>query len=385
MLIVGIVVASVLVIAGGIFAVTSLGRTLTSAASGSNSGINARSEIRVDEGIVPDTVGFAAFEAYQKLANVELRTVFITPEGDTVWTETDSAETDLAGLFVCKQTLLAGSALTPHSDFLVTVDADCRGITNPMLVDDYATAANVWSPGSSSGTTWTDNAYLDGWVFGYADRYRPADMQVMTRYGLADVTLAMITPIDYWCDDDSRTEDELKNLALGARDRLLPIGLPVRLMLAAKNTNDVFMHRLTSSGELADGAAPQGSANEQLIRTGYWIPDIFGVSDYDLTVDPSTRTWKVTDTLTPTTLEVEYRDLIITAANETRVNTANPIAACITAQSAYWLKVYEPYVNADVDAGGSGGVDVGGSGGGGCWVNGYWRGSTWVNGYYRSC
>ena len=357
----------------------------------------------LDKGIIPDAVGFKATEVYKALYQQSKSMLFMGDGDKAIYVSSDKDVTGLEGKYVCTQDQLAGSENIATTKITFEVSADCSEAYNPMLAGKYAAEAGVWSPAPQTGAKWTSNEYVDGWVFSYGDRYYAKNVEILTQYGLISTKLAMVKPVTDWCyDGSSGDEAALSAKALNTREGLIPVGTPVRAILARPGqSNDVFIHRLTTTGQFRDGTPPVDSVNELLIKTGYWIPDIQGTSDMDLKISPRDRTWKVEyqSPIAPNALEQSYKTRIIQSANETRVAKTGAIFECIESQTKYWSEVYEKFYQR-MEQNSSGGVGAGvgsgaqsnsGSGGGAsisagkCYVSGHYRSGRWVNGYWRRC
>lgn len=371
--------------------------------SASSKPTNTVRSIRVDAGIVPNVVGFSAIEAYSALTKQKQDVLLTGEDGKTIYVTGQKDLSALSGLFVCSQDHLAGMSINTAKNLELELSSECAGISNPMLGGQYATAAGVWAPAPMSAEKWYNNATVDGWVFGYNDRYYATQVDVMTSYGLITAELDLIKPVTDWCYDDNRSgENDLSNRALGMRDELAAAGTPVRLVMSKpQGANKVFMHRLSDSGAVRDGTPPVDSVNELLVKSGYWIPSIMGVDDSDYKVTPRSRTWKTTysvaGSLSP--LQESYKTRIVDAANAARTQNVGPLGACLDDQTSYWDRVYAKYAQSNernnsggAGAGTSGGTtDSGGAGAssggssGKCYVNGYIRNGRWVNGYWRRC
>jgi hypothetical protein len=231
-----------------------------------------------------------------------------------------------------------------------------------------------------------DNFNLDGWVVGFGDEYQPEQVTLLTLYGEVTVSLAKIEPLDSWCNSEKTDDDALILAAMDARNALLPLESPVRVVLAAGVQHaDAYLHRLTPAGLLADGEAPSNSVNEQLVKSGTWLPDNLFTEESSTTVAPAKRTWKPSNFAADATAEeIAYFKLLLAAANNQRKAPTNQMEDCLAAAESYWIKVELPYLNSNIDGstagGSSGGVNVGR-----CWVNPYIRNGHWVRGYYRNC
>jgi hypothetical protein len=341
--------------------------------------------IKFDEGLVPILVGYPAIEAFAAAEEIGFDVHAETEAREYILGSGEELQAKLIGQFVCYQSQLAGTSIVPNADLALVIGATCEGREPSMLAGKYAADAEVWSPATPNQPNALDNAELEGWIVGYGDKYSPQNVTLLTTFGEVGLKLAMIEPIDNWCRADAYPDVDLNAKALAERDTLLAFGTPVRAVLAAgPGNNATFMHRLGANGVELDGAAPANSANELLIKSGYWIPDIFGVDESEEKVDPLKRVWASTSSDTFTEVEQKYIELLVAAANATRLETGNPMFVCVAADKTYWDAVLAPYykqlAEAEAEVVANSNLNVGK-----CWVSPYIRRGRWVSGYWRNC
>jgi hypothetical protein len=336
---------------------------------------------------------------------VNQTSLFMKDGKDAIYLVREDDVSQLEGLFVCSQSHLAGASQRQDDQLVILARPECSDATNPMLAGSYAATAGLWTPAQPKKETLSENDYVDGWVWAAGERFYDADLVVMTAAGLLATELAFVEPITDWCYSSSsqETEDSLATQAFTVRDQMIPFGTPVRLFPALSQfDNSALVHRLGVDGGLRDGEPPFDSVNELLVKSGYWIPHITGVTDLDTRTRPSEREWHVSYTLDApmAAMEAEYRQRIIDAGNQTRLAALGQIDACITEQSIYWDRVYASYFDDDgsdddsstvvipapADDTDSSAPEIGGSGSADrCYVSGHYRSGNWVSGYWRRC
>lgn len=342
-------------------------------------------QIQVDDGTVPILVGFKAQDAFEVAEGIGLRVHAEDQSREYIMDSGEALAGKLTSTFVCYQSIVPGVPLVANSEIALVIGADCESLEPSMLAGKYAQEAGVWSPTTTGQAAALDNQSLEGWVVGYGDKYSPNNVTLLTLYGEVTLKLAMIEPIDNWCNAEAYPQIDLVDKAMVERNALLTNRQKVRAVLAAgTQNNSVFIHRLDSSGQFTDGEAPAGSVNELLVRSGYWIPEVSGVTESEEKIDPLKRTWSSTPSDGYSQAELAYIPLLVAAANEMRTVSTNPIFVCIAAEKVHWDAVLAPYykklaeqeAEVDVDAN----LNIGK-----CWVNGYVRRGHWVNGYWRRC
>ncbi len=348
---------------------------------------SANGTIQVDDGLVPDFVGFDAYEAFKLSKDLGFSVDPYGLDGEYIYSYDVEYDQSLPGKGVCYQGLLPGSSYKEYEKLKLVIDVSCVGKKSIMLSGTYAAKANTWTPAITSGASALENDVLEGWVAGYGDKYSPERITLLTNYGEVTLALGFIEPISYWCQDGAFPDQDPDLLALQAVKDTAPLYSPVRVVFGESSRyDDTFMHRLDSSGALVDGEVPVNSINELLVKTGFWIPDAIGIDESEMKVDPLKRKWNITTASYFEPIELSYVKRIVSAANTLRLVPTNPLGVCVAAEKVYWDENYKDYY-ADLDANVSSvsGVGTGGGGGGGCYVRGHWRAGHWVNGYYRNC
>jgi hypothetical protein len=340
-------------------------------------------EIRVDDGLVPDFVGFDAYQAFMLSKRLGFSAELYSLDGEYIHdSDVDFAES-LTSKAICYQGLLPGLSFSTYAKLKLVIDSSCAGNKSKMLSGIYAAKANIWAPALTSGASALENEVLEGWVAGYGDEYSPESITLLTNYGEVTLALGLIQPISNWCQDDAFPGQNQDLLALQAVKDTAPLYNPLRVVFGeSARYDETFMHRLDSSGNLLDGQEPENSINELLVKTGYWIPDSVGIEESELKIDPIKRKWKISKNSFFEPIQLTYAQRLVAAANALRLDVGNPLGVCVAAEKAYWDIFYKDYY-ADLDANGSSG-GVSGTGGG-CYVRGHYRAGHWVNGYYRNC
>lgn len=234
-----------------------------------------------------------------------------------------------------------------------------------------------------------------GTITGYGDKSASYVSPTQITVDGAYLTLDLIDSPRTACIDPVEN-DEAK--ALEAKESLLPIGTRVLVIrtdpaetlerMFFDETELAVIHLLAAGSNTPAIAPPQASANEQLVRTGYWVPAYYSFNTDDAKYDHKLD-YALGDKESPTAKQAEYIPFILAAANEQRVAKAGAFGTCVAqayakAKADFELrKEYEADLRkAEIEWKKK---SSGSSGGGGCWVNGYWRSGHWVNGYYRNC
>ncbi len=324
-------------------------------------------------------------DAWEMVAQFRALNFIVSPtDSKRAYIYGDDAElkANLAGNYVCYQSVLPGTPIGLNQEILFTVGIACKDKRNSMLAGNYAKSAGIWTPTDTGATETLEEPYLDGWVVEYGDEYQPEQVTLLTLFGEVTISLANIEPLDAWCNSEMTDDDALIAAAMDARNGLLPLESPVRVVFVAEGYQaEGYLHRLSSTGLLADGEMPSDSVNEQLVKSGTWLPDDFYTEESSSTVSPTKRTWKLSSSAADTTVEqLAYLKLLVAAANAQKKAPTNQMVECLAAAESYWLKVELPYLKSSTSGSNGGGVNVGG-----CWVNPYIRNGHWVRGYYRNC
>jgi hypothetical protein len=126
---------------------------------------------------------------------------------------------------------------------------------------------------------------------------------------------------DYVDDSQAQTEKE----------RLLPIGAIVRVVMSDSISSDkVVVHRL----ETDDLTKPfEGSVNEGLVASGYWVPD-YSLSDSDVEFKPKSK-YKLDRDSYIGAIAMLYGERIVAAANLARSTRTGGVATCIKQAAKY--------------------------------------------------
>ena len=380
----GLLVAGAFVVLLGVF--LSLPRWGTFNA-GSGSGSNAAA-VKPDAtpSDVPIAVGRDAWQAVTAFKAYGFNVSPTDLSRDYIYGDDVELKTKLKGLYVCYQSIVPGVPLEPGKDILFTLGPGCKAKRDPMVSGRFATATGVWSPEVTGETDALDNVLLDGWVVGYGDAYQPEKVTLLTLYGEVSIDLDKIEPLDSWCNSDKTSDDALIEAAMTARNTLLPLESPVRVVLAAgPQKAQGYFHRIGADGQLADGALPANSVNELLVKDGSWIPDRIFVDESSNKVAPAKRAWVLASLASSLNAEeATYLKLLVAAANLQKNAPTSVMVECLASAQTYWLTVELPNIKSS--SGGSGGGSVsGGVSVGRCWVNPYIRNGHVVRGYYRRC
>lgn len=335
---------------------------------------------------VPLAVGKDAWKMVSQFRALDFNVSPTDTQREYIYGDEAELKVKLSGSYVCYQTLVPGTPITANQEILFEIGPECKGKADSMLAGSFAKAVGVWSPSDTGVNDALDNSTLDGWVVNFGDEYQPELVTLLTLYGEVTVSLAKIEPLDSWCNSETADDDTLISAAMDARNALLPRESPVRVVFAAGvQQSDGYLHRLSTTGLLTDGETPNNSVNEQLVKSGTWLPDDLYTEETSTTVAPAKRTWKLSGLADDATVdELAYLKLLLAAANSQKKAPTNLMVDCLAAAQAYWLKVELPYIQStnqgSIDGGSSGGVNVGR-----CWVNPYVRNGHWVRGYYRNC
>jgi hypothetical protein len=176
---------------------------------------------------------------------------------------------------------------------------------------------------------------------------------IRTGLGEVEAELAWIEPTTEWCGYDAPQNGDLMEGAMGARDQLLQPGQLIRLVRTPDLWDGLwFFHRLTPQGDLQDGEVPELSVNEQLVATGFWIPDANELHHaYDDYFQPiSERQWAVRSSYLEESdaLLFAYAQRLTNAANLAFAEPNEFLGSCITDQQDE-LGPRRSYANSDDD------------------------------------
>ena len=342
---------------------------------------------------------------------------------------------DLEGLFVCSQNYAPGidPSSTGFQRLKIEISSDCSGET-PRLA--FGPAAEQMSlpvfqgiNGECYQTDRCDVNEMDGIFLGFDDEGYLGHKtgRVLTGLGEMEIELAFVDLSSEWC----KADESMMVAAISARDEILREGDYVRL----KGAEDLYgnrrmVHRLDQEGRPIDGAPPENSVNELLVKTGLWVPDDkAGEHPWENTrffdkemINPSWSNEKVGNSQNEIGI---YINLILDAANDTFSDPVPELATCLDDKDdavalliseeedqleeesrerrnraddveAVWRSVFCPSFsekypercstyNPEVDdkVGVGGGDSIGGVGSNCTWVDGHYRGGSYVRGHVR--
>jgi hypothetical protein len=333
----------------------------------------------------------------------------------------DNALRDVESIFVCTQNVAPGAdpqnyVFEYHLD--ITVSTSCAGKVADFHMGPSALALGLRSPPAFNGNCdaelkrCRETLEVEGFFVRFLDDdslYSYKTAVIRTGLGEVEAELAWIEPTTEWCGYDAPQNGDLMAGAMGARDQLLQPGQLIRLVRTPDLWDGLwFFHRLTPQGVLQDGEVPELSVNEQVVATGFWIPEANAVQhSYEDYYQPiADRKWTVRDRY------LQESDVLLFAYAERLTNASNVafdspnefLSSCITDQQEE-LGSRPSYANSDDDdddssrlyvndsdgsgsdwdSGGSGSDWDSGGGGTNCtWVNGYTRrDGTRVSGHQR--
>lgn len=239
------------------------------------------------------------------------------------------------GLYVCSQSVPPGAdpSSTKWGFFKIEVSATCAGKEPDFLMGGAAQLAGQWVPAPLQGAYDEGDASLVEGVFvGFSDDY-DAHKKIVVKTGFGEITaeFAFIDIAYDWCAPDYESE-KLRQLAIEARDELFVQGMNLRLVKPEYLYGDRwFIHRLDQNGLPIDGQPPEGSVNEMLVKTGYWVPD-----DFDIVMRAKNRSqsiedqaWKVRGSDYWNDDLVQYAKLIAKAANQAKKSPNKQLGACL--------------------------------------------------------
>ena len=284
-----------------------------------------------DKGIVPIFVGKNARVSLRVAESLSYQVSFSSLTHPDAYVNTSSQT--FAESYVCYQSVLAGSPLVSDLPIKFVVDPSCIISTPTMLIGDYGLKAGIWQPETPQEINILDNKTVEGWVVGTGDQYDPQSFTVMTAFGEQTFALSLVKPATDWCESDFLSEVYVSG-ALEQRDNLLSFGQPVRLVLAEGNGfNDAFVTQLDASGQ----PISTDSVNEQLIKSGYWVPDGLSISESDVLQSPIKRKWVADAQLLDSKLQADYAKKITREANLARTQKDSPVGICLAKEQKDWL------------------------------------------------
>jgi hypothetical protein len=319
---------------------------------------------------------------------------------------------ELESLYVCSQNVAPGADPADYvlrNNLKIEVSSLCAGKEADFHMGPSAKALGVWSPLPFNGNcgdelkNCEETFQVDGFFVRFLDDdswYSHKTAVIRTGVGLIEAELAWIEPASEWCGYDAPQNGDLMAGAIEARDQLLQPGQLIRLVRTPDLWDGLwFFHRLTPQGDFQDGEVPELSVNEQLVATGFWIPEANAVqhSSEDYYQPIADRKWTVRDRYLQESdaLLFAYAERLTNASNVAFDSPNELLGSCITDQQEE-LGSRPSYANSDDDdddssriyvndSDGSGSDwDSGGSGTNCTWVNGYSRrDGTWVSGHRR--
>jgi hypothetical protein len=262
---------------------------------------------------------------------------------------------DLEGLFVCSQSIAPGADLPDYAfGYLkIEVSENCANKEVSFAMGPAAMQIGQFVPASIDQECYsTDNCDLpqmDGVVVGFLEEGFRSHKTVIveTGVGVMEVELALIDLSDEWCEFNDAESQSIKEKAIEERNKLLPIGSFVRLVLTKGLYGDErFVHRLSSAGTYTDGEPPNFSVNELLVSSGYWLPEDDAGSHewervYSVRQKLENATWKTSNYSYSDDLFAAYQKRIVKAAN-LAFTEPNPIlSTCLQAKEKEVLAVYK--------------------------------------------
>ncbi|MFS0853920.1 PASTA domain-containing protein [Microbacterium sp. 179-I 3D4 NHS] len=176
----------------------------------------------------------------------------------------------------------------------------------------------------------TNERLFTGVVTGYReeDQQGPSTVYIDDR----QVELDLVTPVAPLCADPSSTEIVE---ALGALKTTLRIGQRVLVVMSDPDTDDGFVHVLPDGANEPGVARPADSANEQLLRTGWWVPEglsggpgLYG--DYNAPASYEPYSYEASGN----SVRDDYAPLLAAAAEETAANYVTGAGDCRRAAEA---------------------------------------------------
>lgn len=235
-------------------------------------------------------------------------------EQDIYILDEEDATGDDRSVWIASNWVVVGQDVAPGTVFEASVrltvvkTGEAEDPVQPEWIDEHVNESTFFGTVTGYGEgSWGDAAVLiDGLpiVLDYIDPYGAACIERIS--------------------DDSR--------ALAARDELLPIGARVVVIRIEPHKDDAFVH-LVDEFDPADRFAE--SVNEQLVRTGYWIPDGIAVRN-NFEVTHGTGVYELTDAtgyLNP--IQAMYAPRIIEAANGVLAEPVGGVVDCVAQAVEY--------------------------------------------------
>jgi len=123
-----------------------------------------------------------------------------------------------------------------------------------------------------------------------------------------------------------KTGERFHERAVQALAKALPIGTPVYVVRASRESDQAFVHSLEAVSDEPSPTPPFGSVNEDLVATGYWTPsqDAFNMPDKG-----QTKSGYKSSKYYVNSTESSYGPLIAKAATKARLHETKGQKACV--------------------------------------------------------
>jgi hypothetical protein len=224
--------------------------------------------------------------------------------------------------FVCDQLPLPGvPLLSSNNDLRLTVSEDCEAAPVKKVAGIYAKKYHLWGPAIPVSESESQGNTFEGWVISVARTgwFDTVQVQVLTPYSEQTVELSGLSQADDPCPT-KRTSSEFWNLVLQQVQTLLPTGTPVTFTYAG--SRPVIITKL-GVDDIEQVATPETvSVNEQLVSTGYWVPDAGDLKTTSVLDKGAKWTLWFPDTAS------DYEKTLVKLANQAIKTKAGPMAAC---------------------------------------------------------
>jgi hypothetical protein len=197
----------------------------------------------------------------------------------------------------------------------------------PTATAEESGEASRPTPSASQDRT---RSALVGTVTGYSE-----DNESVVVDGTKYIELDLISVVSR--DDCDATSIDWKDKAVQAKKTLLPVGQRVLIAWSEPPTTKYgleaedglegigFLHLLPETSDIPEVAPPRSSANELLVRTGYWMPDDFGISDPG---EYSKATYKLSKDRYMTPVQNKYAPYLVKAGNSARKTKSGNYEKC---------------------------------------------------------
>lgn len=180
--------------------------------------------------------------------------------------------------------------------------------------------------------THRDERMFTGRVTGYP-RQDTGDSAAVSVDG-AQLSLDMVSPLARGC---AGPRDVGQDAALAELEKNLPIGQRVLVVMSEQRKDDAFVHVLDETSNDPAVPPPGDSVNERLVRSGWWVPDVWtveggvGVTGYG---EQSVAYEPYTLRQSPASQAAAYAPLIVAASNDALNNYVGTIGDCRRAAEA---------------------------------------------------